>query len=193
VKGALRWLILVTVVVSSLASASSAARADHLDAEVSAPQTVAAGEVVQMRVVVRLADSGARVPGAVVVASRDASMLGIDGTVEIARSITDRNGIAILRWREHSGRSDTVIVAYAAAGEVEFESVPESVVTEGLGSQIVRSNNGVRIPGLGAWVLIALLVGVWAIIQFAMIGPIQVSREAEASRTIDHAGQEQVP
>jgi hypothetical protein len=162
--------------------------ADHLEAETSVPETVRAGDVVEMRVVVREAGTKARVPGATVVAERDASIAGFSGRVVVARAVTDELGVATLRWTVTSGSAVTVVLAYSAVGDAQLESTPQSVITVAEGPQLVRSRVGVRIPGFGAWVLIALLVGVWSTIQYAMLGPIRVEQLALDA---DHSDGEQ--
>lgn len=176
-----RWWLIAVFVSGIVLSSAPPVGADHLEAETSAPDTIRVGDVIEMRVVVRSATTRERISGATVIAERDASIVGFSGRVEVARATTNELGIATLRWRERTGTTHTVVVAYAGEGETELESLPVSVVTVGSNNQIVRSTAGVRIPGFGAWVLIALLVGVWAIIQFAMVGPVHVARIAAES------------
>ncbi|MDH3189987.1 MAG: hypothetical protein OEM39_05005 [Acidimicrobiia bacterium] len=118
-------------------------------------------------------------PGSTVVAYRDATIAGFTGEVEVARAVSNQNGLATLKWVQRGGSSETVIIAYSAPGEDHFESEPLSVLTVSPGPQLERSASGVQIPGLGAWVLIAVLVGIWAFIQFALIGPVQIAGERE--------------
>lgn len=152
-------------------------RASHLEIEAIEPREASVGETVQIRVIVRAADSSERVPGATVVAFREATLAGYSGEVEVARAITDEAGLATLRWVVRGGPSETVLIAFSAPGEENLESEPLSVLTVGSGPQLERSTAGVRIPGLGAWVVIGVLVGIWAIIQFALVGPVRVARE----------------
>jgi hypothetical protein len=183
-----RWWITALLVVGASVASVAPAVADHLEAETTAPDTIRVGDVIEMRVVVRSADTKERVPGATVIAEREASIAGFTGRVEVARATTNELGVATLRWRERTGTTNTIVVAYAGEGETELESLPLSVVTVGSDDQIVRSTSGVRIPGFGAWVLIAILVGVWAIIQFAMVGPVHVARIAAESDQPDEDG-----
>lgn len=182
-----RWMTTAVLAVGILLAAIPPVGADHLEAETTAPDTIRVGDVIEMRVVVRSADTKERIPGATVVAEREASIVGFTGRVEVARATTNELGVATLRWRERTGTTNTIVVAYAGVGETELESLPLSVVTVGSDDQIVRSTSGVRIPGFGAWVLIAILVGVWAIIQFAMVGPVHVARIAASSDQPDES------
>ena len=152
-------------------------RASHLELEAVGPGEASVGETIQIRVVVRSADSGERIPGANVVAFREATLAGYSGQVEVAQAVTDEIGLATLQWVVRGGSTETVLIAYSAPGEEQFESEPVSVLIVGSGSQLERSTAGVRIPGLGAWVVIGVLVGIWAVIQFALIGPMRVAWE----------------
>lgn len=183
-----RWLVTAALAAGIIVGLAPSVGADHLEAETSAPDTLRVGDVIEMRVVVRSATTKERIPGATVIAEREASIVGFSGRVEVARATTNDLGVATLRWVERSGTTNTIVVAYAGEGETELESLPVSVVTIGSDDQIVRSTSGVRIPGFGAWVLIAVLVGVWAIIQFAMVGPVQVARIAAESADSGESG-----
>lgn len=174
------WAVCVVVmasIIGAVMGAAGPALADHLDVEASVPDDVRVGDVVEIHVLVRSVETGERVQGAAVKAFRDASIAGVSGEVELASATTDGFGEATLRWPQHAGSSHALTVEVSPPGEAEFETVTLSVVTLGSGPQVVRSESGVRIPGLGAWVLIAVLVSVWALIQFALLGPMTVARE----------------
>lgn len=156
--------------------------ADHLHIEATFPESVQSGDIVDVRVLVSSADTDQPVPGAIVSASRDTSFLGVSDRIDIASTTTDERGVAHLRWQIRSGASELIVLAYSQAGEEVVESEPLSFVTVTPGPQLVRSSAGVRIPGFGAWVLVILLVGIWATIQFALLGPVAVARAGEVAR-----------
>lgn len=153
-------------------------RADHLEVSTSETPTVEPGDFAEVAVVVRSADTQEPVPGATVAIVMDSEIVGVQGSVEIARATTDDQGNATLRWQVRTGTTDGVVIAYAEVGAVAIESQPLPIVTVGSGSQVVGPDAGVQIFGLGAWVLIGILVLVWALIQFAMLGPVRVARLA---------------
>lgn len=172
-----RTLIIAVLVLAGLQPARGA-RADHLELEVTVPADVAVGEILEVSAVVRSAESGARIPGAVLSAFREASIAGVTGRVELASAITDELGMATLRWQHRAGGEHTLIVTFSGPGDTELESTSLSIITVGTEPQVVRSEAGVEIPGLGAWVLIAVLVAVWGLIQFSLLGPMTVARAA---------------
>jgi hypothetical protein len=168
-------LTLVAIFASSVLIVAAPAYADHLELVTSDTATVEPGDIVEIAVVVRSAETQEPVPEATVVATMEAEIVGVSGTVEIARSKTDANGEATLRWQVRLGATEGVVIAYSEEGASSLESQPLPIVTVGSGTQVVRSESGVRIPGFGAWVLISILVLVWALIQFAMLGPVRVA------------------
>jgi hypothetical protein len=187
-----RALVIATMAAAALAG-SAPAMADHLEVEATVPDDVAVGEIFEVRVVVRSAETGRRVAGADVVALRDATIAGVSGEVELARGTTDRNGVATVRWQQRAAGTHTLVVDYTGPGEHEFETATLDVLTVGSGAQVVRSTSGVEIPGFGAWVLVAVLLSVWGLIQFALIGPMAVAREGLRAASDDEDEPEEAP
>jgi len=173
-----RACALVAMVVVSLTMTAAPAAADHIEIETEIPDSVVAGETIVIRVIVRSTETGDRIPNALVTVSWEVDFLGVFGRVEVARATTSDRGVAELRWQARAGVSEQVVIAYADHDGTTLESSPESVITVASGSQIVRSRSGVKIPGFGAWVLISLVIGIWATIQFALLGPVEVARRA---------------
>jgi hypothetical protein len=177
VTAARRRTLLVAALVFAGLGTGTPAFADHLDLDATFPQNVAVGDVLEVSVVVRSAESGARIPGARVAAYREASIAGVPGRVELAAAVTDELGAATLHWQHRAGGEHTLLVTYAGPGDTAFESTTITIITIGAEPQVVRAEAGVRIPGLGAWVLISVLVAVWGLIQFSLLGPMTVARE----------------
>lgn len=166
----------VLPIIWVLVMSAPAGYADHLKVLLVPPEAVDVGDMVTVQVVVQSAESRDRIPGATVVARRSAGIAGFSGEVEVARALTDEEGMARLSWVERGGLAESVTVAYSAPGDEDFESEPLAVYTVNPGPQLERSESGVQIPGLGAWVLIGVLAGTWAVIQFALVGPVHVAR-----------------
>ena len=173
-----RCAAVIAAIAVAVAGTAPSALADHLEVSTSETSGVEPGDIVEVAVVVRSAETKQPVSGATVVASMEAEIVGVFGMVEIARATTGDDGVATLRWQVRSGATEGIVVAYSEAGEVSSESQPLPIVTVGTGTQVVRSEAGVKIPGFGAWVLIGILVLVWALIQFAMLGPVRVAQTA---------------
>lgn len=176
-RSGLRGAVLITTVVGLIALAPSA-RAEHLFITAVQPDEVQAGDIIEVQVLVQSDETRSPVANVTVVARRSAEIAGFSGEVEVARAVTDERGIASLRWQVRGGTSETVIIAYGASGEEQLESAPLSVVSVLPGPQLSGPDEGVQIPGLGAWILITVLVGIWAVVQFALVGPIHIARHA---------------
>jgi hypothetical protein len=178
-------LTLIGAVAVAAVVAGSPALADHLDVTTSEPPTVEPGDIVEIAVVVRSSQTQEPIAGVSVAALMEADIVGVHGTVELARATTGDDGVATLRWQIRSGTTEGVVIAYSEPGGASIESEPLPIVTVGAGTQVVRSESGVKIPGFGAWVLIGIVVLIWALIQFAMLGPVRVAlaaaREGEAA------------
>jgi hypothetical protein len=176
---AVRRLLIVGLALTALLIPAAPALADHLELETEGAPSVEAGDTVELRVVLRDAESRRRISGAEVLATREATIVGVTDDVVLATATTDELGVATLRWQQRSGADHVVVVAYGSGDDAGFESMPVPVVVVGADRQIVRSASGVQIPGFGAWVLIGVIVAVWAIIQFALIGPVLVASRYE--------------
>lgn len=170
-----RCAALMATVATAVLMIAAPALADHLEVVTSDTPTVEPGDTVEVAVVVRSSETQEPIPGASVIASIEADIVGVYGSVDIARATTDENGEAVLRWQIRVGTTQAAVLAYAEEGDAVIESQPLPIVTVGNDRQIVRSEAGVRIPGFGAWVLIALVVGIWATIQLALLGPVMVA------------------
>lgn len=167
-------VVATSLLLIGLFGATEAVNADHIEIEAFFPESIATGDTMDLRVIVRTA-SGQRIADATVIASRQGSIAGVTGDVELARGVTDELGIATLRWTVRTAPSLEITIAYSKPGESDFESVDLPTVDVTAGGQLERSTSGIRIPGFGAWVLIALLVGIWGLIQLALSGPVRIA------------------
>ncbi len=164
------------------------AHADHLDLEPAGPPQVAPGDLVEIEVTLRDSATQQLVPGATVVASRDASIVGVSSSVVLATATTDAQGKATLRWQQRASTDHVVLVAFGTVGDVELESQEVPVVVVGPERQVVREESGIQIPGFGAWLLIGVIVAVWGLIQFSLVGPMSV---ATRSHPDDSGGEDE--
>jgi len=177
--------LLALILGVALLSPAAPAFADHLVLEADTPTPAESGDAVEIEVVLRHVETQQRIPGGTVVVSREATIVGVTGEVELASATTNEDGIATLRWRQGAETDHIVLIAYATSGDIELESTPISVLVVGPKDQVFRSTSGIRIPGFGAWVLIGLIISVWGIIQFALVGPVLVASRFDDSEE-DH-------
>ena len=173
-KRSLLRVAATSILFICLSGATAVVNADHIEIEAFLPDSVATGDIMDLRVIVRTA-SGQRIPDATVIATKQATIAGVADDVELARGVTDDLGIVTLHWTVRTAPTLAITIAYEKPGESEFETVELPAVDVAAGGQLERSTSGVQIPGFGAWVLIALLVGIWGLIQFALSGPVRVA------------------
>ncbi|MDH3248459.1 MAG: c-type cytochrome [Acidimicrobiia bacterium] len=150
--------------------------ADHLILEVTGPDQAAAGEEIEITVSVRQASTGWPVEGASVVFFGDAFFAGVTGEIRLGSATTNRIGVA------------TFTTAFTVRGvhkvRVEVEDQPDTdagtvTVGVGIGSQIVETEVGVEIPGLGSWLVTVVIGSVWVIMIVAVLWLVRVSRSGK--------------
>lgn len=153
---------------------------------VAAPGEAEVGEIVPVTVTVT--ENGAPVPDAVVTLSRVAAFAGVSGYVEMMRATTDEDGTADLSFVQRAAELTAdlrIDVLDSDAEPLDF-----AVTSVGPREQIHRSDTGVDLPGLGGWVLILLVAGLWALILSTVLRLRNVSVEgadlgAEAELDVD--------
>lgn len=143
---------------------------------VAAPGEARVGDTVPVTVTVT--ESGAPVAGAIVLLSRDARFGGVGGSVEIARATTDAAGVADLSYIHRAAEETTTLRVNVVDSDTTLEF---DVISVGEPEQIFQSDFGVNLPGLGGWVLIALVAGLWMIILSTVLQLRSVAAEEAGS------------
>lgn len=143
---------------------------------VAAPGEATVGDTVP--VIVTVTENGAPVAGAIVLLSRDATFGGVSGPVEIGRATTDEAGVADLSYVQRAAEETTIFRVNVVDSDalVEF-----TVISVGEAEQIFESDFGIDLPGLGGWVLIALIAGLWTIILSTVLRLRSVASEEPGS------------
>src|SRR5680860_1274175 len=138
--------------------------ATHIEIEVTSPSHSELGSTSEITVKLTDADSSGPVAEAEVVLYQTTDFGGQSGKVRVAHSTTDADGIAQLRWVERSSGSKDYTVEYSGPGE----SSPEGIAIHvGEGSQLYRSQEGLKLPGIGVSSIIGLLVLIWGTLFIA--------------------------
>lgn len=160
------------------------AAAEHLDIDVSAPDTAGLGQEVEIRTSVRSLETGAPEEGVVLVFYSDANFVGVTGEIEVARVVTDAAGVATLHLDFKVAGTHALRIEAVAGPEIQPESISIPVT---VGGQLVRSEVGVRIPGLGGWIVTAVIAAVWVIMILAAWSMLAVARNAPERRAVSLA------
>jgi len=173
-----RSLVLVLLVGVVLGSLSGVAVAAGRVLEVSGPAEVAAGDEVEISVTVREATTGEPVAGVPVVFFADAFFAGVTGEIRLGSAESNSIGVATFATSFSVRGVHQVRVEIEGDAETEPASVNISV---GIGAQIIESEVGVSIPGVGAWMVTAVIGAVWLIMIVAALWMVRVARSGRAA------------
>ena len=170
-----RTTVALGAIAALLVLAASPALAET-SLSVAAPGEATVGDTVP--VIVTVTENGAPVAGATVLLSRDATFGGVSGPVEIRRATTDEAGVADLSYVQRAAEETTTLRVNVVDSDalVEF-----TVISVGEAEQIFESDFGVDLPGLGGWVLIVLIAGLWTIILSTVLRLRSVASEEPGS------------
>ncbi len=157
-----KWLLpLLLALICLQVATGSALAAQETQVELSLPGEGKVGE--EAIVVAVLAEaSGSPLQGVEVVFYTPAEFANVSGEIEIGQSVTDEQGVASLVYTPRSWGEQTVIVRFA--GDSQYSAAESSAVTLiEPGPQLHQEEAGVDVPGIGVWLLVAVLGVVWTI------------------------------
>jgi len=142
---------------------------------VAAPGEALVGHTVPVTVTV--SEDGMPVPDAVVVLSRKAAFAGVRGYMEVVRATTDEAGQVDLSYVQRAANSTVELRVEVVDGDV----APLGFVVTSVGEaeQIFEPDVGIDLPGLGGWILIALIAGIWLIILSTVLRLRSVSAQGD--------------
>ena len=178
-------LALVGMLTVSLSGVAAAA---HLVIEVSGPDEVIVGEELEISAGVRAVSDGAPVAGADVVFFGDSFFAGVAGEIQLGSAITNNIGVA------------TFTMSFSVRGihrvRVEVRDGPETqeaalIIGVDNGPQIVASEAGVDIPGLGSWLVTLVIASVWVVMILAARWMVRVSRPGRGEGDDEPGGQDE--
>ncbi len=168
-----RTLAVTLFFAAAVTAMAGIASAEDLIIEVAAPDEGILGEPVEIAATVRDADTGEPIEGAEVVYYGDASFAGVIGEVELGRAESNVIGVATLQPTFSVSRLHTIRVELLEHPEAEPKSVSIPIR---LGSQLITSEAGVSIPGLGSWIVPFVILSAWTIMITAAVGMVVIAR-----------------
>ena len=168
---------------------SSTADASHVKLDVVAPSSLTVGNSARVQAVLHSASDDLPIAGATVTFHMEGSFGGVTGDVEIGKAITDENGVALLDYQPRSAGEHRIRIQYLPTSASEPEEVIWSHSVVGADQQLYRSTSGVQVPGVNAWLLMALVAGVWAVLLSVALRVIVIARAGtEAGASTSQAG-----
>lgn len=163
-KALIKVLLVLVALGGAAFSLTGRANAADVKVEIVAPTEAVVGHPVDVQARLHRASDGSALAGAPVTLSTKASFDDVTGDVELAKAMTDANGLAVLSYEPRSAGDHELRVEYLAPGASAPEVATASISVAGSTQQLYRSTAGVQIPGLNVWLLMAVLAGVWAIL-----------------------------
>ena len=147
--------------------AATASAADPTALELRAPQEGQLRDTIPITAVLK-DGKGSPIPRAPVILWSPASFLGTGGALRLGQSITDAQGKAIFHYEPRS-QGPVTLNAYFP-GDSRYEPVQASVELRVQGAaQLYQQTAGIHVPGVGVWMLVALMIGVWSVYLTVMV------------------------
>lgn len=158
-----RAVFVFVMLVTAVLGVTGTAQATHVKMEILMPTRITVGDTVDVRAVLHSVREDTPIAGATVIFYMQASFGGVNSEVELGRAVTDESGVADIDYYPRSAGDHQIRVEYMTPDSSDLEEATwsHSVVSDG---QLYRSTAGVRIPGLNAWLLMAVVAGVWIIL-----------------------------
>jgi hypothetical protein len=156
--------------------ATAVAAAGDISIAVSIPESVAVGSTVELETV--LTSAGEPIDGAVVSLTYRSSFAGVSRAVELDRETTGADGTAVLSYEQRASDNGEMRVEYLGPEDTEVAPVIFAIVVRPGAEQQHRSEAGVSIWFLGGWVVIGVIMTVWALIVFSAFQLAAVGRRA---------------
>ena len=180
------WLVLPPLLVLLITSQPVQA-ADPITLELKAPARVNLGEKVEIESLLR-DGAGKPVPAASVVLYSGASFLSTNGNVQLGQTATDALGRALFAYE---ARTQGEVTLYASfLGDTSHSAADASVqlTVEGSAQLTRHPIEGVRVPGIGPWILAGILGGVWSTYLAVMVFLALIAREGSSASTDARGG-----
>lgn len=148
------------VAASFLMSAVPVRGAGPVTVEIDAPPELALGDEATIGIIL-LDGSGAPVARAPVILQGSGSFLSTDGAMRLGEATTDAQGRAGFAYQARIQGPVVLTVYFAGDSRLEPATASIEIAIRG-SSQLYSEAAGVRVPGIGVWLLAGLLGGVWS-------------------------------
>jgi hypothetical protein len=179
---AVKAIVVAVCVGAAVFALSGAAEASHVVANVTTtPEQV--GHPATVQVALRSADGGLPVANTPVIFYTQGSFGRVTGEVELGRAVTNQDGVAVLNYQPRSPGDHQIRIEYVTAGDNQPEAGTSSISVAD-GPQLFRSTAGIHVPGLGAWLIIAFVTAVWAILFSVALRVLAIARAGTDAETV---------
>lgn len=156
-------LLITAVLVAVLAPGAVLAQGPREEPriQVAGPEDVPLGNTA--RIMARLEDAqGNPIPNATIVFTIPTAFAGTVAEMNIGEAQTNAEGIAILDYQLRIEGQNQFIARFY--GTDTYQPADDSAVVLATGTkQLAQRTEGVRVPVLGSWTLVVVLLGVWSV------------------------------
>jgi len=161
-------VVLKTILISVLLGVvifgrGGTASASHIKATVTTSVPAIVGQPLSLEAKLHSVANNSVIANATVTFYIETTFGGVTGMAKMGSVVTDKNGMATLNYTPHvAGNFHYRMVYVAPDGEPEeYDAV---LAVAGGNQQLYRSQAGIQIPGLNAWLIITIVASVWAIL-----------------------------
>ena len=173
----LRWgLVPLLAVLLSLALVAPVQAADPVSVKVEVPKEASLGDNVSVAAELR-DGKGGPVPGATIILWTPASFLSVGGAVRLGEVPTDAQGRAEFSFQARSTGALTINAYFPGNSLYEPGQGSAELAVAGT-AQLYQQEAGVRVRGIGVWLLVGLIGIVWSVYFSVMILVTLIAREA---------------
>lgn len=154
-------LAVVGLALVMLLGGAGTASAQAGELAVTMPQSSMVGE--QASLAATLTDAaGQPVSGADILLYLNAKFGNVSGQVEVARAITNAQGVATFSYVPRSWGEQSLAAKFAGSTRVDAVETTVSLLVEP-GPQMHRDEVGIVVPGVGPWVVALVFATIWGI------------------------------
>lgn len=180
------WLVLASVFLL-LVTSQPVWAADPVTLELRAPERVNLGDEIEVESFLR-DGTGKPIPAVSVVLYSGASFLSTNGNVQLGQTATDARGVARFSYQARTQGEITLNASFLGADRYGAAQASVPLVVEGSAQLTRHPVEGVRVPGIGPWILAGILGGVWSIYLVVMLLLALIAREGASASTEARGG-----
>ena len=154
------WGLLLSLQLLLGATGVASAEATTTQIELTLPDAGKVGQQFMAKALLTH-DGGSPVAGVKVVFAAAAEFANVKGEIELGGTSTDEQGVASFSYLPRSSGVQTITARFAGNGQYAAAE-SSSAISIDPGPQVHYEESGVRVPGVGVWLLAAALAVVWA-------------------------------
>lgn len=178
----MRILGLAVALVLLLLPTVTRAAAPEPTLTLQAPAQATLGEAVALKATL-LAPDGSPITGVPVQFFSPTSFASVSGEMLLGEATTDETGVALFQYEPRRSESVQIIARFAGNGRYGLSEASTTMSVQG-SAQLYQEEAGVRVPGLGVWLLAGIVGAVWSTYFVVLVLVSLIAREGAPHRGI---------